>query len=44
MTFLSLHSKPVETLFDIVGNNENAMTHSLGWALSKSRPFLEFSG
>ena len=44
MTALSLHGQPVETVFDIVGHNENAMTHSLGWVLSQSRPFLDLLG
>jgi hypothetical protein len=41
VTSLELHGESVDTIFDIVGHNENAMTHSLGWVLSQCRPFLD---
>lgn len=39
MTQLMVHGQKVETVFDLLGNNENAMTYSLGWALAKSDSF-----
>ena len=35
MTQLIKHGQKVGTVFDLLGNNENAMTYSLGWALSE---------
>ena len=36
MTQLMVHGQKVDTVFELLGNNENAMTYSLGWALAKS--------
>lgn len=36
MSSLFLHGKPVETVFDLLGKSENAMTYSLGWCLAES--------
>lgn len=36
MTQLIKYGQKVETFFDLLGNDENAMTFSLGWALSES--------
>ena len=36
MTPLFLHNNQVETLFELLGNNENDMTKSLGWTLANS--------
>jgi hypothetical protein len=44
MPDLVLHARPVETVFDLLGHDENDMTAALGWALSRSptifRPFV----
>lgn len=39
MTELMVHGQKVETVFELLGSNENAMTYSLGWALAKSDSF-----
>lgn len=39
MTQLMVHGQKVETVFELLGNNENAMTYSLGWALANSGSF-----
>jgi hypothetical protein len=39
MTALVVHGRKVETVFELLGENENAMTYSLGWALSKCPSF-----
>ncbi len=41
MTQLMVHGQKVDTVFDLLGNNENAMTYSLGWALAKCDTFLQ---
>lgn len=41
MTQLMAHGQKVATLFELLGNNENAMTYSLGWALAKCDTFLQ---
>jgi len=33
---LTLRDRPVGTVFDLLGNKENDITYSVGWALSKS--------
>jgi hypothetical protein len=40
MTILTLRNKKVESVFDLLGENENAMTSSLGFALSECKIFL----
>ncbi len=40
MNTLYIHGQAAETIFEISGNNENAMTQSLGWVLSQSKDFL----
>ena len=44
MTHLSLHGGKVETVFHLIGNNENALTKSLGWCLSQAPSFLDCLG
>ena len=44
MTRLSLHGEPVETVFHLLGKDENAMTKSLGWCLSQVPSFLDRLG
>lgn len=39
MTQLVARGQTVETVFDLLGNNENAMTYSLGWALARCNGF-----
>ena len=36
MPDLLLHSRPVHTVFDLLGDNEDDITYSLGWALANS--------
>lgn len=36
MTGLLLHGREVKTVFDLLGDKENDITYSLGWALSQS--------
>jgi hypothetical protein len=40
MTDLTLHSRKIETIFDLLGQKENDMTYALGWALAQSPQFL----
>jgi len=35
MTQIMVRGQKVETVFELLGNKENAMTYSLGWALAK---------
>ena len=37
---LSLHGRSVETVFDLLGDDEEDMTNSLGWVLAHSPAFL----
>ena len=39
MTALMAHGNKVETVFELLGENENAITYSLGWALAKCPSF-----
>ncbi len=41
---LSLYGKQMNTVFHLLGNNENAMTMSLGWCLSQVPSFLDSLG
>ena len=41
MTELTLHSRSIKTVFGLLGSDENHMTYSLGWALARSRTFLD---
>ncbi len=40
MAELSLHGRDVRTVFDLLGDKEDDITYSLGWALSRSDRFL----
>lgn len=40
MTNLKLHGQLVESVFELLGDRENDMTYSLGWALAQSPSFL----
>jgi hypothetical protein len=40
MSELYLHNKPIESLFQLLGENENDITYSIGWALHRSKAFL----
>lgn len=44
MTRLDLHGRGVETIFHLVGRDENAITKSLGWCLSQVPSFLDRLG
>ncbi len=39
MTVLTAHGRNIETVFELFGESENAMTQSLGWALAKCPTF-----
>lgn len=41
MTLLTLHGREVENVFDLLGQGEDGMTYSLGWALQQASPFLQ---
>ncbi len=41
MTQLMVHRQKVDTVFELLGNNENAMTYSLGWALAECDVFSQ---
>jgi hypothetical protein len=41
MTVLFLHGRKIETIFDLLGREENDMTYALGWALAQSPQFLK---
>jgi len=36
---LTLHSRPVRTVFDLLGGKEDDITYSLGWGLAQSEAF-----
>ena len=41
MVELRLHSKPVHTVFDLLGGKEDDITYSVGWGLSQSDSFAQ---
>ena len=41
---LNLHGKKMDTVFHLLGNNENSMTMGLGWCLSQVPSFLDCLG
>jgi hypothetical protein len=41
MPELQLHNKPIETIFQLLGEKENDITYSVGWALYRSPAFLK---
>ena len=41
MPELVLHDRPIETVFDLLGHDENDMTASLGWALAHNAALLD---
>ncbi len=41
MTVLTLYGRDAVNVFDLLGQDEDGMTYSLGWALKQSGPFLE---
>lgn len=40
MADLYLHSRKLESIFELLGTNENDITYSIGWALAQSPAFL----
>lgn len=40
MVELRLHGSSVDTVFDLLGQNENDMTYAIGWGLSRSDMIL----
>ncbi|MCY4229129.1 MAG: PD-(D/E)XK nuclease family protein [Gammaproteobacteria bacterium] len=41
MTQLMVHGQKADTVFELLGSKENAMTYSLGWALSRCDVFCQ---
>ena len=41
MTDLFLHGRQLHTVFDLLGDKENDITYSVGWALSQSPAFCD---
>lgn len=41
MSEIYLHNRPVESLFQLLGEDENDITYSIGWALYSSPAFLK---
>jgi hypothetical protein len=41
MPELVLHDRPIPTVFDLLGHDENDMTASLGWALAHNAALLD---
>src|SRR4051794_3676429 len=41
MADLLLHSRPVRTVFDLLGDKEDDITYSFGWALANSDRLVE---
>ena len=41
MTEPLLHGRTVDSVFQLLGDKENDLTYSLGWALSQSPQFLK---
>ena len=41
MPELRLHNKSVDTIFQLLGEKENDITYSVGWALYRSPSFLQ---
>jgi hypothetical protein len=41
MSELLLHKRPVQSVFNLIGENENDITFSIGWALSQSPSLLK---
>jgi len=35
-----LHGNKIESIFELLGDRENDITYSIGWALAKSQAFL----
>ena len=40
MSDLVLHSRTIDTIFDLLGHRENDMTAALGWVLARHPGFL----
>lgn len=40
MSLLSVYKRPIENVFDLLGQSEDGMTYSLGWAISQNPAFL----
>lgn len=38
---LSVHGRPLETVFELLGRDENAMTFALGWCLAQAPALLD---
>jgi hypothetical protein len=39
---IQLHGRPVESVFELVGSDENAMTYALGWCMAQVRGLISF--
>ncbi|MHB8481526.1 MAG: hypothetical protein ACYDBV_02130, partial [Nitrospiria bacterium] len=41
MADIYLHNKPITSVFELLGDKENDITYSIGWALANSRAFIQ---
>lgn len=41
MPEIYLHGKPIESVFELLGKNENDITYAIGWALANSQAFQQ---
>ena len=39
-TTITLRGREVNSIFDLLGSNENDITYSIGWVMSRSPSFL----
>lgn len=40
MAQIQLHRRPIESVFELIGTNENSLTFAVGWCLSQAPVFL----
>lgn len=41
MPQIQLHRRPIESVFELIGTNENSLTFAVGWCLSQAPAFLD---
>ncbi len=41
MAQIQLHRRPIESVFELIGTNENSLTFAVGWCLSQAPAFLD---
>lgn len=40
MPQIQLHRRPIESVFELIGRNENSLTYAVGWCLAQAPAFL----